>query len=165
MKFLFLIAILGTCLSGCLKDDGECNYKLGDPKASASEIANIQAYLATNSLTATQHSTGIFYEIITPGTGTAIKDQCSGVGVNYVGKLTNGNTFDASTSTAYFALYNLIMGWRIGIPLIKAGGKIKLYLPPSMGYSDRLIPGNPPYNVPIPPNSILVFEVELVAVS
>jgi FKBP-type peptidyl-prolyl cis-trans isomerase FkpA len=48
------------------------------------------------------------------------------------------------------------MGWKLGLPLIKAGGKIKLYLPPSLGYGNS-VSGN------IPANSILVFEITLVA--
>jgi FKBP-type peptidyl-prolyl cis-trans isomerase FkpA len=165
MKNTFFAIGFIALFAGCLKKDDTCTYTIGDPKASANEITNIQAYLAANSITATQHPTGIFYEITSAGTGASIKDQCNAVGVNYTGRLTNGSIFDATTSPVYFNLYNLIMGWRVGIPLIKVGGKIKLYLPPSFGYGDRVINGGPPYNVTIPANSILVFEIELVSVS
>jgi FKBP-type peptidyl-prolyl cis-trans isomerase FkpA len=55
-----------------------------------------------------------------------------------------------------FSLLGVIQGWTNGVPLIKKGGKIKLYIPPALGYganttSDGRIPGN----------SILIFDVEL----
>jgi hypothetical protein len=76
----------------------------------------------------------------------------------YKGMLTNGNIFDQSTSPIEFPLGNVILGWQYGIPLIKPGGKIILYLPPSLGYG--------PYGAgSIPGNAGLIFEVTLVSVN
>ncbi len=124
--------------------------------ASASEIATIQNYLSTHSLTATQHSCGLFYSITDPGTGDT-PDLCSSVTVRYKGTLTNGSIFDQSTSNVSFPLSNLIIGWQQGIPLIKKGGKITLYVPPSLGYGSMSQSG-------IPGNSTLIFDIELIGV-
>ena len=84
------------------------------------------------------------------------------VTVKYAGRLTNGTYFDpttpGTTSTATFALWQVIVGWQKGVPLISAGGKISLYIPPSLGY------GSVPKGS-IPANSILIFDIELVSVS
>ncbi len=160
MKSLLIAfsAIITLTLTSCLKDKTtDCNASLGNPQAPATEIANVQAYLTSQNITnATQHSSGLFYIIIDPGTGTS-PTQCNSVAVRYTGKLTNGSIFDQATSPVAFALSNLITGWRIGIPLIKTGGTIRLFVPPSLGYGDR-ITGS------IPQNSILVFDIDLVNV-
>ena len=56
---------------------------------------------------------------------------------------------------ATFPLNRLIKGWHIGVPLCKVGGKIKLVIPSGLGYSVRTRAAK------IPPNSILVFEIEV----
>jgi len=72
--------------------------------------------------------------------------------------LIDGTTFDQTGSSAVtFQLGQLISGWQLGLPLIKPGGKIKLYLPPTLGYGSRTVGS-------IPANSILIFEISLVAI-
>jgi FKBP-type peptidyl-prolyl cis-trans isomerase FkpA len=90
-----------------------------------------------------------------PGTGKQ-PTACSAVDVNYKGSLTNGTEFDHGDNYQTY-LGQVIQGWANGIPLIKAGGSIHLYIPPSLGY------GSQPYG-PIPANSILIFDVTLNAV-
>ncbi len=153
-NIVIVIAIALTCVS-CVKNANKCMQKTPESQAPNSEIANVKAYLTANSLVATEHPTGLFYNITNGGTGNAVKDQCSQVAVNYRGKLTNGTQFDASTATVTFNLFQLINGWRIGIPYLKAGGSIKLYVPPSLGYGANATPT-------IPANSILIFDIDLV---
>ncbi|MEO6230989.1 MAG: FKBP-type peptidyl-prolyl cis-trans isomerase [Ferruginibacter sp.] len=160
---LLLILVFSVTLFSCSKSksDGSCGATLSTAVAPASEIAAVQAYITNNNITATQHSSGLFYSISASGTGTVAPVACSAVTVKYVGKLTNGNEFDNSNQNypngITFALANLISGWQIGIPLIKSGGSIILYLPPSLGYGSQANPG-------IPANSILIFEIQLVNV-
>ena len=159
LGFIILSAI---CVS-CSKKDEACNLNDSNVTASASETANVQAYLTSNSITATQHLSGFFYKITQVGTGKAVVNLCSLVTVKYTGKLTNGTVFDpsapgASSTTATFTLGQLIVGWQKGIPLISSGGKITLYIPPSLGY------GSAPQGS-IPGNSILIFDIELISVS
>jgi FKBP-type peptidyl-prolyl cis-trans isomerase len=86
------------------------------------------------------------------------------VKVHYVGTLQNGEEFDASkkhgTEPFTFELGKgrVIKGWDEGVAGMKEGGKRKLVIPPHLGYGAR---GAGPK---IPPNSTLVFEVELVGV-
>ncbi len=106
---------------------------------------------------------GLQIEDLTVGTGTEAKAGDT-ISVNYVGALADGTVFDASAkhggpATFQIGVGQLIKGWDIGIPGMKVGGKRKLIVPPSLGYGSQNVG-----NGLIPPNSTLVFEVELLAV-
>lgn len=155
--FLLTVTLL---LSACNKSstDDKCNYTAPTAVASAAEIANLKAWLDANSLTYTQHASGIFYNIVAPGSG-ATPAVCSNVTVKYIGRLTTSSTsFDQNTTGVTFLLGQLITGWQIGIPLIQKGGSIILYIPPSLGY------GSAGAGSSIPPNSNLVFSIDLMDV-
>src|SRR5438128_2545385 len=81
------------------------------------------------------------------------------VTVNYTGKFQNGTVFDTSIGKTPFTFKlgtgAVIPGWDQGLPGMKQGGKRLLIVPPSLGY------GGKDYG-PIPANSTLIFEVELV---
>jgi FKBP-type peptidyl-prolyl cis-trans isomerase FkpA len=105
---------------------------------------------------------GLEYEELKVGTGA---EATSGktVSVHYTGWLTNGTKFDSSVDRGQPFTFPLgggqvIQGWDQGFAGMKIGGKRKLYIDPEMGYGTR---GAPPV---IPPNSKLIFEVELLAV-
>ena len=155
-KLAFGVFVLAL-FSGCLKKkESTCNYDSCLDIAPASEIQAVQDYLASQGITnAQQHCSGIFYVIDNAGSGKQ-PTACSAVDVNYVGKLTNGNQFDAGTHYQNY-LSGVIQGWANGVPLVKEGGVIHLYIPPSLGY------GSQP-NGPIPGNSILIFDITLNAV-
>ena len=85
------------------------------------------------------------------------------VSVHYVGTLTDGKKFDSSRDRGKPFIFPLgggkvIKGWDQGVAGMKVGGLRKLTVPPHLGYGDRGFPGA------IPPNSTLVFEVELISV-
>jgi FKBP-type peptidyl-prolyl cis-trans isomerase len=98
----------------------------------------------------------MYYQIIDGGAGVS-PNQCNLVAVRYTGKTTDNSIFDQATTPAVFGLNNLIMGWRLGIPLIKVGGTIRLFIPPALGYGARQVGS-------IPANSILIFDIDLVNV-
>ena len=84
------------------------------------------------------------------------------VSVNYKGTLDNGKEFDSSYGRGPFEFSlgagMVIKGWDEGVAGMKVGGKRKLVIPPELGYGSRGIG-------PIPPNSVLTFEVELLGVN
>lgn len=160
-KILLLLVLPLLLLTACNKSSSSytCNYKPPTAVASATEIASLKAYLDSNSITYTAHPSGIFYHITEQGSGTVTPVVCSYVTVKYMGRLLTTTTpFDQNTSGTTFQLGQLIEGWKYGIPLIKSGGSITLYIPPSLGY------GASGSGQAIPPNSNLVFTIELLEV-
>lgn len=102
---------------------------------------------------------GLQYQMISPGEGGNPSDT-SMVTVHYLGKLMDGTVFDSSYERGEpisLRLDQVIPGWTEGLQLMKPGGKCILYIPPHLGYGDRGAG-------PIPPASLLIFEVELVRV-
>jgi FKBP-type peptidyl-prolyl cis-trans isomerase len=100
---------------------------------------------------------------LTPGNG-AIAKVGDRVSVHYVGTLTDGKKFDSSrdrNQPFQFVLGQgqVIKGWDQGVAGMKVGEKRKLTIPPAMAYG---LQGRPPL---IPPNSTLIFEVELMAIN
>lgn len=103
-------------------------------------------------------ASGLLYKIEKEGNGAAPIDSDI-VSVNYSGKLVDGKQFDSSyerKEPTEFRLDSVIPGWTEGLKHVKKGGKIKLVIPASLAYGENGIPGA------IPPNSTLVFDVELV---
>lgn len=159
MKLLPLVFLSVLFLFSCSKKSDKCNYNPCEIVAPASEITQLETYLASASITATKHCSGMYYTIVDPGSG-AVPTICSTVSVKYKGQLTNGTIFDQTTTPVSFQLGGLIESWKKGIPLIKSGGTIRIYCPPSLGYGNNAIKDGSG-NVVIPANSILIFEVEL----
>ena len=167
MKYALLIFSFALALSACKKKVEECTLTPGSTVASANEELMITNYLSTNSITTAVEfeNSGLYYIIDNPGTSEK-PGLCSVMAVKYVGKLANGTIFDQTvgTATASFTLGGLIEGWKRSLPLIGEGGKIRLFIPPSMGYgANGLINSNTGVTI-IPGNSILIFDVEVVAV-
>lgn len=158
MKFSWCLLLMGMMFSGCLKSDKGCPYRELNVTAPASEQQQVEAYLSANNLTAVKHASGMYYQVVTNGAGPT-PQLCSSVAVGYTGKLTNGNVFDQQNLIS-FELGRVIEGWKKGLPLIQKGGRIKLYIPPTLGYGSIDIRNNAGAVV-IPANSILIFDVEI----
>lgn len=116
----------------------------------------IKQYVADNNLNATEHSSGIFYVIETPGSGgnPTVNNQ---VTVRYKGYYLDGVVFDETngTETVKFRLGDLIQGWQIAIPLLQKGGKGTFIIPSGLAYGS-----NPPFGVRA--DAVMAFEIELV---
>ena len=164
-KWFFLFLSLPAFLVSCSKSDGnKCNYTVSNITVPLADSITLQNYITANSIAAND-SMGIFYAISDTGTG-AIAAVCSNITVNYTGSLlSNGFVFDSNTSPSgiSFVLGQLIVGWQRGLTLIKSGGTMTIYIPPSLGYGqvDRT-DGNG--NVVIPANSYLKFDIHLLDV-
>lgn len=155
-RFLLFSLLLVMSVAGCSKHETGCT-----PVKPEAEEQQIKTYVAKDSIDATRHSSGIYYEIVKPGSGST-PARSSTITVGYTGKFLNGHIFDQNTSYTR-KLDGLIEGWQIGIPLIKKGGRIKLVIPSAYGYgcnpakygeSDVIIPGN----------SVLFYDVDLIDV-
>jgi FKBP-type peptidyl-prolyl cis-trans isomerase len=104
---------------------------------------------------------GLKYWDIKVGTG-ATATTGKQVKVQYTGWLENGKKFDSSVGKPPLPFKlgagDVIKGWEEGVVGMKVGGKRQLRIPPELGYGQRGFPGA------IPPNAILIFDVELVSV-
>jgi FKBP-type peptidyl-prolyl cis-trans isomerase FkpA len=158
---LVCVWIFSSCLKGG-NNSTMCTYSACGFVARTSEIQAVQDYLTSNSITATQHCSGMFYTIDIQGTGK-MPDVCSTISVRYTGKLSNGTVFDQHSSPVSFNLTNLIPGWKNALPLINSGGKIHLYIPPSLGYGSQDVRDSNG-TIVVPANSILIFDIDLTAV-
>lgn len=132
----------------------DINYQI----ARAAEGLAIQQYLDDNALVAdTVTATGLHVITLKEGNGE-FPTINNTVTVSYHGTLLNGTVFDSSRDRgvdATFGLANVIAGWQEGIPYISTGGQAILIIPAAIAY------GNNSPSAAIPPNSVLVFDVEL----
>lgn len=104
-------------------------------------------------------ASGLQYEVLTEGKGKSPKAS-SEVKVHYKGTHLDGTEFDSSYSRnepAQFPLNGVIKGWTEGLQLMKVGGKNRFVIPSDLAYGPMGRPG-------IPPNSVLIFEVELLEI-
>ena len=164
-NWLFTLLISTLFISSCSKDNAsDCNAVTPTAVASSGETAYLQTYLNAQGITNATVKNGMFYVISTQGSG-ASPNLCSTITTTYTGTLINGTSdgavFDGGTGVpASFSLSQLILGWQIVMPLVKAGGTVTLYIPPSLGYGST-----PRTNsagvVVIPANSYLKFVINL----
>lgn len=117
----------------------------------------ISQAISENKIDVKQEHEGIYYTVLKEGTGKQVSINDTVIAY-YKGYLfSDSSVFDETKDKpATFPLNRLIKGWQIGVPLCKVGGKIKLVIPSNLAYSIRTRAAK------IPPNSILVFEIEVV---
>lgn len=146
-----------TKLDNVLKEKTQAKIE-ADAKAAEEHGAKFRAEYAKKD-GVKQTKSGLLYKIEKAGSGDAVSPEDT-VKVHYKGTLINGEEFDSSYKRGEpveFQLNKLVKGWVEGIPMIKKGGKIELVLPPELGYGAQATGS-------IPPNSTLVFEIELLDV-
>jgi FKBP-type peptidyl-prolyl cis-trans isomerase len=130
-------------------------------KAGEKNLAAGQAFLTENATKEGVKTTesGLQYKVLQEGTG-ATPTANDRVQVHYRGRLINGREFDSSYKRgepAEFPVTGVIKGWTEALQLMKEGGKMEIYVPAALAYGERPQQG-------IPPNSTLIFEVELLKV-
>jgi FKBP-type peptidyl-prolyl cis-trans isomerase FkpA len=153
-KYLLLFCVFILALSSCKKGDVVSEQ-------AAVDDAKIQAYIKANNITAVKDPSGLYYQIVKQGTGTAPLST-STIQVNSIGTLINGTEFDHSSVQSY-KLSSTIKGWQIGLLHLNGGvagdtrsyGRIILLIPSALAYGTSTPPG-------IPANSVLAFTIDLI---
>lgn len=103
---------------------------------------------------------GLQYKVLQAGSGERHPAATDTVKVHYHGTLVDGTVFDSSVERGQpisFGLHQVIRGWTEGLQTMVEGQKTRLFIPPELGYGDRSA-GK------IPPGSVLIFDVELLAI-
>lgn len=130
-------------------------------RAASANHAAARAFLARNGKKKGIRTTasGLEYQVLKPGQGAAPQAGDT-VTVNYRGTLLNGTEFDSSYKRgqpATFPVDRVIPGWQEALKMMKPGAKWRIYVPPQLAYDLN----SPP---PIPPGSLLIFDVDLLSV-
>lgn len=157
---LGIVALLLGCNPDdtCTKTVAESELSAVDQTRLAADIITIDSYLAANSIDAIEEPHGVRYVITKQGDGPT---PCleSTIRVIYSGRLFSGTVFDSSTTPVSFRLNQLIIGWKLVLPITQAGSKVTLYIPSGYGYGPQGGGGGT-----IPSNANLIFDIELVEI-
>lgn len=106
-------------------------------------------------------SSGLQYKVLEKGNGEVHPTADSKVKVHYHGTLINGTVFDSSVERGTpisFGLNQVIPGWTEGVQLMVEGDKFRFYIPSRLAYGNRA-------TGKIPSGSLLIFDVELIAIN
>lgn len=153
MKPLLIALFTVLTLSACSSDDNNTPVDYSEQND-----ADIQAYITENNLNATKTASGLYYVVDQQGTGEKPNSN-SDVTVSYKGYFLNGTVFDQSDADGIsFNLQQVIAGWTEGITYYNEGGSGTLLVPAHLGY------GSYGYGS-IPGGSVLIFDIELIAVN
>ncbi|NMM40731.1 FKBP-type peptidyl-prolyl cis-trans isomerase [Pseudoalteromonas arctica] len=134
-------------------------------KVKQQSLANAQLgsdFLATNTKVEgiTETASGLQYTVVSSGGNEEKPSPTSMVNVHYHGTLIDGTIFDSSVdrkTPISFGLHQVIKGWTEGLQLMSPGDKFQFYIPHQLAYGEKRV-GD------IPPASLLIFEVELLAI-
>ena len=156
------VALAATLLLfGCSKESTQTS---SDKSASTSGTNTTPGASSSGAAPSNEIKTtpsGLKYQVLKQGNGTTSPKATDTVKVHYHGTLLNGTVFDSSVERGQpisFPLNGVIPGWTEGLQLMKVGDKFKFEIPPNLAYG----PNSP--SPKIPPNSTLVFEVELLGI-
>jgi FKBP-type peptidyl-prolyl cis-trans isomerase FkpA len=159
-RTLLFFLLLCVCFAGCKKTN-DVPAQIIAQQAIDEKI--ITAYLKSNNITAqvidsADVSTGIYYVIDTLGSGIDLYTSSTQITVGYKASLlTTGKEF-VSTDQFHptYTLGETIKGWQFGIPKVKKGGTITLYLPSHYAYGPFAQP-----TLGLPANAILIFNIKV----
>ena len=152
------LSVIPVCL--CLLAAAACDSGPDEPEIPEIETTTFAEALDVDLSESTKTTNGLYYRDLEVGSGSEVATGQL-VGTHYTGWLADGTKFGengASDAPLRFRLGigQVIPGWDLGLPGMRVGGTRQLIIPPSLGYGAR-------QNGPIPPYSILVFEVEVVS--
>jgi FKBP-type peptidyl-prolyl cis-trans isomerase len=137
--------------------NSENNQIAGEVKEEPKDQPIIEGEVSKN-----YETQGMKIETLKEGAGEVAKSGDK-VSVHYTGTLENGTKFDSSVGKEPFSFTlgqnRVIQGWEIGVLGMKIGEKRKLTIPPELGYGERGA------GAVIPPNAVLLFDVELLGIN
>jgi len=148
------------CIVGCDKPAQTTGDNTAKPSAPG-ETPSAPAAASGQKSDMKTTASGLKYQALKQGTGTVSPKATDTVKVHYHGTLLDGTVFDSSVQRGEpisFPLNSVIPGWTEGLQLMKVGDKFKFEIPANLAYG----PNSP--SPKIPPNSTLVFEVELLGI-
>lgn len=163
MKRLALAAA-AVVLTGCATTPPPAAAPPSDLSPQGRWEAGQQAYLAWNARRPGWRSTasGLQYRRLKAASASAGRPEPGAtVTIHYTGTFIDGRKFDSSrdrNEPATFPLGRLIKGWQEGVPMMRVGERWLFVIPPELAYGDRTD------RQPIPPNSTLIFDIELIAI-
>lgn len=146
------LLVASLVLSGCK-----------DTRKAAENLTAAQTFMAENAKKPGVKALpdGVQYEVVRSGPATGLHPRKGDLlKVHYEGKLVSGEIFDSSYergAPAVMELDQLIPAWMEVIPMMRPGDEWRLYVPPAQGYGENGAG-------PIPPNSVLIFRIELIDV-
>lgn len=155
MKIFIIVALLGLVAFYFYNS-------LSNQKAATVNIEKGDLFLSDNAKQAGVQTTasGLQYLVLQSGNGSKHPTALDTVQVHYHGTLIDGTVFDSSVERGApisFPLNRVIPGWTEGVQLMKTGDKFRFFIPADLAYGNRSA-GK------IPPGSVLIFDVELLAI-
>jgi peptidylprolyl isomerase/FKBP-type peptidyl-prolyl cis-trans isomerase FklB len=156
MRALLLAALLS--ISACNRDGAEASQaEAAQPTGAAKVFLDENRKQPGVQVTAS----GLQYKVVRSGPADGVKPhEGDEVKVHYEGTLTDGTVFDSSYrsgSPVVFTVGDLVPGWNEALQLMRPGDEYLLFVPPHLAYGENGVG-------PIPPNSVLVFRMELLDV-
>ncbi|OZS44627.1 FKBP-type peptidyl-prolyl cis-trans isomerase [Photobacterium sanguinicancri] len=155
-KIIVTIAIIGFVIFFMYRSQS-------NKKAATENIQAGETFLAENKQNEGVNVTasGLQYQVLQAGTGSAHPKASDKVTVHYHGTLLDGSVFDSSVDRGQpidFGLNQVIAGWTEGVQLMVEGEKTRFFIPANLAYGNRAIGS-------IPPGSVLIFDVELIKIN
>ena len=131
-----------------------CGDDMTGPQAI--EDAEFASSLGINLANFTRTSSGLYYEDIAEGSGDPAAAGQE-VEVSYAGWLTDGTEFDRGAFSFILGARQVVAGFDEGVTGMKVGGIRRIIIPPALGYGSQ-------GSGPVPPNSIMIFRIEVLSI-
>lgn len=151
--FLAMCMLLSVVLVSCEKPaayDRDAQLKM--------DVDSIARFVKANNIAATKDGSGLYSQILAAGSGTITLEDKDMLTVTYTGRLLNGVVIDRLDTPDSLLYSSAILGWRLGLRKIQPGGRIRLIIPSTMAYTNKMVGI-------IPANSNLDYTIELIKVT
>jgi FKBP-type peptidyl-prolyl cis-trans isomerase len=160
-KFTISVKVLKLQTQQQFEKEMQAKMEVDAKKQKVTDDKVIQDYLAKNNIKADKSESGLYSQVIDPGTGPALNVGDS-VSLHYTGTFPDGKVFDSSRERNLpFSIAagtgSVVPGFDEGVMKLKQGGKARLFIPSALAYGQR-------GQGPIPPNTIIFFDIEVLKV-